>query len=418
MVTQQARDYHSFVGQLGVSDDLNRGSMEYEHAINIITLNNNNSNNNPTTNNNCGSHNYTNSYFNYKSRCNSVDSSDDDTSSQPNIPNYNTTTINTNTNNHNNNNNSAVSRTTDFGVVEGHLYHDRVKNYCDGDTFDCLSAHNKGNICDLNASDIRSLGLPVNGFKDIVLFYNDDFVAICANFIKLYSTSGDLLHKIELPAIPISLCRVGDHRVAVTCSSRLLCLVAVHSDDSGNNDNVYSRRTLVLEQELNTAIQYCSVAQLSSSELIAVGLDSPVLHRLLYKPTHLEVLCSLSLEQVGKLNVRHQRSYRMVCVSAAKQILISDRMNNFLLSLSTAGTWKIAFFYKPQGLVVAGSYFYVIQGGGLNLVYRFRLNGLDPYPLLRKEHDLLDPWGMSINRNKKLVITCNTSDCPTVRVFT
>ncbi|XP_036355832.1 putative uncharacterized protein DDB_G0267840 [Octopus sinensis] len=405
MVTEQARDYYSFVGQFGA--DFDKGTMkEYNHSVNVITMNNDNS----TNHGNC-------------SRSNSFDSGDEVTTS-------------TNTTNNNNNNNKnrggGSDRVNDYQNVEHRqLYFDGPKTHCENETLDCISEKNNSHGI-LTPSDVRSLGLPVNGFRDIVLFDNDDFVAICENFVKLYSTSGDLLHKIELASTPLSLCRVGERRVVVTCTSRVLRLIAVHIDNDNNNnsnnnfnnnnngsgDNNDSCRTLVLEQELNTATQYCSVAQLSSSELIAVGLNAPVLHRLLYMPTHLEVLSTLYLEQVGKLNVRHQRSYRCVCVSAAKQILISDRMNNFVISLSTSGTWKIPFFYKPQGMVVAGSFFYVIQGGGLNLVYRFRLNGLDAFCLLRKEHELLDPWGLSINRNKKLVITCNTSDCPTVRVFT
>lgn len=404
MVTEQAKDYYSFVGQLAA--DFGNGTMkDYNHSINVITINNSNGTNSSSS-----------------SRSNSFDSGDEVTTSNHN-----------NNNNSNENSGNGRSRVNDYQNVEHRqLYFDGAKTQSENETLDCISEKTISHGI-LTPPDIRSIGLPVNGFRDIVLFDNDDFVAICENFVKLYSTSGDLLHKLELASTPLSLCRVGERRVVVTCTSRMLRLIAVHNDDNNNNnkgnnnfnnnnndsgDNNSSCRTLVLEQELNTAIQYCSVAQLSSSELIAVGLNAPVLHRLLYMPTHLEVLSTLHLEQVGKLNVRHQRSYRCVCVSAAKQILISDRMNNFLISLSTSGTWKIPFFYKPQGMVVAGSFFYVIQGGGLNLVYRFRLNGLDAFCLLRKEHELLDPWGLSINRNKKLVITCNTSDCPTVRVFT
>lgn len=253
---------------------------------------------------------------------------------------------------------------------------------------------------------LRSPDLPSKGFKDVLILDKDYFVAICDNYVKLYSDIGDLLDKTALDCTPLSLSQFGQERVVITCYSHRLCIVSIVHGTS-----------LSLLLEIETLIQYCSVSQLRNDELICVGLDKAVLHRLVYKPSLVVLASALSLVKFG-VTVRHDLSYRYVHVTSSGQIVITDRMNDYVLSLSIKGNWKIPFFYRPQAVTSDGNYIYIIQGGGLNLVYRFHLDGTNAFCILRKEHALVDPWGLSLNRNRKLIVTSNSGGVPGVRVFT
>lgn len=250
------------------------------------------------------------------------------------------------------------------------------------------------------------LDLPFEGFKDLLILDNDYFLTICDDDVKLYSDNGDLIDKLKLTCTPLSLSRFGERCVVITCYSRRLCMVTI--DDS---------MTLSLQLEVETAIQYCSVSQLRDGELICIGLESAVLHRLVYKAGTVSLASVLPLVKFG-VTVRQELSYRYVHVTSSGQIIIADRMSDYILSLSIKGNWKIPFFYRPQSIISDKNHIYIAQGGGLNLVYRFNLNGSNAVCILRKAHGLVDPWGLSLNRNRKLMVTNNAEGQPGVRVFT
>ena len=130
---------------------------------------------------------------------------------------------------------------------------------------------------------------PSEGLKDIILLDNDHFLTICDDYVKLYSDTGDLLHKLKLDSTPISLARFGQDRVVIACDSCRLCVVSI---DNGSS--------LSLVKEFETDIQYSSVSQLGNDELICVGLDEAVLHRLVYKPALMEIAEALPLAWFGE----------------------------------------------------------------------------------------------------------------------
>lgn len=229
-------------------------------------------------------------------------------------------------------------------------------------------------------------------FRDVFVLPKGQFLAIDETSLRYYTKSGDELYSLDLSSAALSIGSYG-RKILISCFCRKLLFVSIQDGFR-----------LLKESVCDTAIQYSSVTGYGIDDVLAIGHEIPVIHKINVSPElKLKLVMCIPLT-FDCLQLNSFVSMRRIHVTGSGMFVISDERNNFLFACTKEGNTFWHNYECPNSITSDKTNLYISQGGGHNRVLRLDMNGDNPVCLLTSKDGVVNPCCLSVNNSGLLLV--------------